>query len=352
MSSSDHMPKPKRRVRYSGTHPKKFSEKYKELNPEKYTKDIEKIKSRGTTPVGTHLPICVNEILKILNPKPGEIIVDATLGYGGHASHILPFLENGLYIGVDQDPIERKKTESRLIKMDNPTHKLLIAPINFKDTKAFLKKNDIDKVDMILADLGVSSMQLDDPSRGFSYKVDAPLDLRMNPHIGETASDYLARLNQNQLAQILADYADETHAQQIAKALIKKKPKTTLQLTEAIRSAVSNFSAHIRKQEGDLPIRRAFQALRIAVNEEFTSLEYFLKDIPTILKPGGRVAILSFHSGEDRRVKKSFQNFERLKVYSEMSGDFIRPTFEEQHTNPRSKSAKLRWAIRGQITNI
>ncbi|MEQ1666183.1 MAG: 16S rRNA (cytosine(1402)-N(4))-methyltransferase, partial [Bdellovibrionales bacterium] len=209
MSSSDHMLKPKRRVRYSGTHPKKFSEKYKELNPEKYTKDIEKIKSRGTTPAGTHLPICVNEILKILNPKPGEIIVDATLGYGGHASHILPFLENGLYIGVDQDPIERKKTESRLNKMDNPTHKLLIAPINFKDTKAFLKKNDVDKVDMILADLGVSSMQLDNPSRGFSYKVDAPLDLRMNPHIGEPASDYLARLHQNQLAQILEDYADE-----------------------------------------------------------------------------------------------------------------------------------------------
>jgi 16S rRNA (cytosine1402-N4)-methyltransferase len=232
--------------------------------------------------------------------------------------------------------------------MDFPAHKFLIAPINFKDTRDFLKKNDINKVDMILADLGVSSMQLDDPSRGFSYKIDAPLDLRMNPLVGEPASEYLARLNQNQLAQILTDFADETHAQQIAKALIKKKPKTTFQMTEAIRSAVSNFSSHIRKQEGDLPFRRAFQALRIAVNEEFSSLEYFLKDIPTLLKPGGRVAILSFHSGEDRRVKKSFQHFERLKIYSDVSSDFIRPTFEEQHANPRSKSAKLRWAIRGQ----
>jgi 16S rRNA (cytosine1402-N4)-methyltransferase len=340
--------KPKRRKRYKGTHPKKFAEKYKELDPERYKADVEKIKARGTTPVGTHLPICVREILEILNPKPGETALDATLGYGGHAAAILPkILPNGRLIGVDQDSIERSKTEKRLLSQGIPESALLIAPINFRETRNFLQKHGINKVDMVLADLGVSSMQLDDPSRGFSYKTDAPLDLRMNSQAGEPASALLHRLSENDLATLLFENADEKRAQVIASALVKAKPTTTGQLAETIRGAMAQFSPRVQKEEGDAPIRRAFQALRIATNGEFTALDQFLEDLPHILKPRGRVAILSFHSGEDRRVKKSFQALVRANVYREIAPEIIRPSVEEQRANPRSKSAKLRWAIKG-----
>jgi 16S rRNA (cytosine1402-N4)-methyltransferase len=197
---------------------------------------------------------------------------------------------------------------------------------------------------MILADLGISSMQIDDPLRGFSYKTDAPLDLRMNPQKGISAAELLERLSASELAHILVENADETRADVIAKALIAKKPKTTVQLTLTLREVMAGFSKKMQEEQGDLPIRRAFQALRIAVNEEFTVLDQFLKDLPHMLKPGGRVAILSFHSGEDRRVKKSFQAYERSKVYAQVAPEFIRPTPAEQRSNTRSKSAKLRWA--------
>lgn len=347
MSTPSDAIKPKRRVRYSGTHPKKFSEKYKELNPERYQAEAEKIKARGTTPVGTHRPICVNEILEILKPKSGETALDATLGYGGHTSEILKLIgPHGRLIGIDQDSVERTKTAQRFFAQGFTDPVLHIAPINFSDARKYFAKHHIEPVDMILADLGVSSMQLDDPSRGFSYKIDAPLDLRMNNHIGETAASLLHRMSESALATILSDYADEKRAHVIAKALVKSKPKTTVELADTIRVVISGFSPRVRKEEGDLPIRRAFQALRIAVNGELSALDQFLEDIPYLLKPKGRVAILSFHSGEDRRVKKSFQYFARSKIYSDISREIIRPSFAEQRSNPRSKSAKLRWAIR------
>jgi 16S rRNA (cytosine1402-N4)-methyltransferase len=353
----------KRRPRYKGTHPKKFEEKYKEHEPEKYAEDIEKIKARGTTPAGSHRPICVDEISKILDPKPGEIALDATLGYGGHAAVLLEkILPGGRLIGVDQDPLERVKTEKRLralrvtkttVAQANasetepiPESALLIAPINFSQARAFLHKNGIKKVDVILADLGISSMQLDDPQRGFSYKIDAPLDLRMNPHEGIPASKLLKKLTVDELAEILFKNSDEMRAQVIAKALIKKRPQTTLEFTKTIEEVISGFSKRVQREEGDAPVRRAFQALRIEINGELEALEQFLKDIPHLLNPGGRVAILSFHSGEDRRVKKSFQALHRNKIYRQISEEFIRPNFEEQRSNPRSKSAKLRWAIK------
>lgn len=337
--------KPKRRVRYSGKNPRKFHEKYKELNPEKYAQDMEKVKLRGATPVGTHRPICVDEILQILDPKPGETAMDATLGYGGHTSFILPkLLPNGRLIGLDQDPYERPKTEARIRAMNFPEEAFMVGPINFSSAKKFLAEKEIHKVDMILADLGVSSMQIDDPLRGFSFKIDAPLDLRMNPEAGMTAAELLAKLSVSELTSLLRDNSDEMRAEVIAKALVAKKPKTTFEMADAIREVVSGFSKKVQEEEGDTPIRRAFQALRIGVNEEFRVLDQFLKDIPSMLKPGGRVAILSFHSGEDRRVKKSFQSLKRYNVYSEISEEFIRPSPEEQRNNSRSKSAKLRWA--------
>ena len=346
MTSSDVPVKPKRRVRYSGKNPKKFHEKYKELNPNQYSDDIEKLKMRGATPVGTHRPICVDEILSILNPKPGESILDATLGYGGHASIILPkVLPGGKLIGIDQDPIERPKTEARLRNSGIPESALLVAPINFSHAQDYLTKEGIHKVDMILADLGVSSMQIDDPQRGFSFKIEAPLDLRMNLQKGQTAAELLASLNIAKLTALLIENSDERRAEAIAKALIAKRPTTTIQMANAIREVMTTFSKKVQDEEGDTPIRRAFQSLRIAVNEEFTALDQFLKDIPKMLNKGGRVAILSFHSGEDRRVKKSFQAFERAQVYTKVAPDFIRPSAEEQRSNSRSKSAKLRWAL-------
>ena len=347
MTSSIGAPeKPKRRVRYSGKNPKKFSEKYKELSPERYAQDIEKIKARGATPVGTHRPICVDEILKILAPKPGETALDATLGYGGHASAILPkILPGGRLIALDQDPIERNKTEARLRATDIPEASLIIGAVNFREAKKILSDLGVFKVDMILADLGVSSMQIDDPTRGFSYKINAALDLRMNPNVGISAAELLAELTAKKLAEILRENSDEQRAEVIAKALIAKKPKTTVQMLEALREVMSGFSKKVQLEEGDAPIRRTFQALRIAVNDELNVLDLFLKDIPSMLNKGGRVAILSFHSGEDRRVKKSFQLYQRSGIYKQVAEEFIRPSPEEQRSNSRSTSAKLRWAL-------
>ncbi|MGZ5279689.1 MAG: 16S rRNA (cytosine(1402)-N(4))-methyltransferase RsmH, partial [Pseudobdellovibrionaceae bacterium] len=288
-ASDDPNIKPKRRPRYSGKNPRKFHEKYKELNPDRYSQDVEKVKARGATPVGTHRPICVDEILLILNPQPGETALDATLGYGGHSSLILPrLLPGGRLIAIDQDPIERPRAEARLRETGIPAEALVVGAMNFSQSRKFLAETGIGKVDMILADLGISSMQIDDPRRGFSFKIDAPLDLRMNPQSGPSATDLLASLGVEQLENILIENSDEPRATIIAKALIAKKPKTTVQMADVLREVIAGFSKKVQLEQGDAPIRRAFQALRIAVNDEFTALDQFLKDIPEMLRPGGR----------------------------------------------------------------
>lgn len=338
--------KPKRRERYVGTHPKKFSEKYKELNPEKYSTDVEKIKARGSTPAGTHRPICVQEILDVLKPKQGEKVLDATLGYGGHARFLIEKIgTTGQFIGIDQDPIELPKTEKRLREIFSE-HSLVMGLSNFGRARDFLTEKKIDTVDVVLADLGVSSMQIDDPARGFSFKYDGPLDLRMNPKRGISAEALINQTKEVDLVQLLQENSDEPYAEAIAKGLIRKRPKTTFETVEAVRNVIKALSPRIQREEGDSPVRRCFQALRIEVNGEFKALNAFLKSLPLMLSRGGRVAILSFHSGEDRRVKKSFQLFERSGIYTKTSDGPLRPTGEEQRDNPRSKSAKLRWAIR------
>jgi 16S rRNA (cytosine1402-N4)-methyltransferase len=345
VNSEDSPQKPKRRPRYKGTHPRKFNEKYKELRPENYADDIKKIMSRGATPAGSHRPICAAEILEFFSPKPGDKILDATLGYGGHSSMLLEkILPGGTLIALDQDPIERPKTEARL--REKFQNGLIIGGVNFSQSRNFLLSQGIQNVDYILADLGLSSMQIDNPSRGFTFKVDAPLDLRMNPQKGKPAFERLAELDALELETILREYSDEPHARQIATALVKARPKTTIETAGCIRKVVAGFSKNIRDKEGDTPIRRTFQALRIAVNGELAALEEFLADVPRILRPKGRVVILSFHSGEDRRVKKSFQAGLRDGTYSDIAPDPIRPSFEEQRANPRSKATKMRWAIK------
>lgn len=342
--------KPKRRERYKGTHPRRFQDKYKELNPEKYQQDIQKIKASGKTPAGTHIPIAVDEILNILKPQPGEVGLDATLGYGGHSWELLQKVHSGgVLIGLDQDPLERPKTQKRLeskITEHDLQVQFYVGGINFSQAKGFLRQIGHAKVDFVLADLGLSSMQMDTPERGFSYKIDAPFDLRMNPDKGASAADVLKALTMSEIQDILVNHSDEPHARQIAQQLFLDRPQTTIEVARSVEKVTNLWSAKVKEKEGNAPIRRVFQAFRILVNQEFESLDKFLEDLPYMLNRGGRVAILSFHSGEDRRVKKSFQNFKREGIYSEISEDLIRPSLKEQGQNPRSKSAKLRWAMR------
>jgi 16S rRNA (cytosine1402-N4)-methyltransferase len=298
----------------------------------------------GKTPAGTHRPIMVEEVLEALRPKPGEIAVDATLGYGGHATEILKRIQpGGKLVALDTDPIELPKTEARLREAGYGPEVLTIVQSNFAGLSRVLAAQGMEAVDVIVADLGLSSMQIDNPERGFTYKFDGPLDLRMNPKKGRPAAELLKQISAEELEALLRDNADESNAGVLATAIIEAQRKTpirtTRQLGEVVRSALGT-------SEVDAVIRRVFQALRIEVNDEFSALETFLRFLPQCLNPGGRVAILTFHSGEDRRVKRFFDEGWRSEAYAEISRTVVRPSPAELRANPRSAAAKLRWAIR------
>lgn len=350
---SDSAPR-KRRVRYKGTHPRKFAEKYKEATDEATR---EKIIAKGGTPAGTHRPIMVSEILDFLDPKPGRIFVDCTLGYGGHTVEILKRLQDpegsrhGRLISFDRDPLESAKTEKRVRDMGFAPDSFTVVHANYAELEPRLQQLGVfGNVDGILADLGLSSMQIDDPSRGFTFKHEGPLDLRMNPNEGAPAYKLLETLTPDELQTLLEENSDEPRARWCAKAILDRQKKspivTTTEFADAIKAWLKTLSPQTREKEGDTPIRRAMQALRIEVNQEFSSLDRLLAALPRALNKNGRVAILSFHSGEDRRVKKSFQSFEREGVYAFVSPEAARPSFDEQRSNTRSKSAKLRLAQR------
>jgi 16S rRNA (cytosine1402-N4)-methyltransferase len=339
---------PKRRVRYRGTHPRHFNEKYKELNPGLYSDEIKKVISRGQTPAGTHIPICVKEILEILKPQPGQTGLDATLGYGGHAQELLKHIvPGGLLFAIDVDPVELPRTESRLRAMGYSNEVLIVKRMNFAGISQITSQSG-KLFDFVLADLGVSSMQLDTPSRGFSYKSEGPLDLRLNPHRGKGASELLATLDEQTLASLLHDNSDEPFAKEIAFAIcpVKGKIKTTRDLSDIIKKTLSSNRPALSQDDIKASIQRVFQALRIAVNDELGVLKQFLNLLPECMKPGGRIAILTFHSGEDRIVKKSFQTGLRNGIYSSIARVPVRPGAQERHSNPRSSCAKLRWAVR------
>lgn len=343
----------KRRVRYSGTHPKSFKEKYKEHNPEKYADTIAKVISKGSTPAGMHISICVKEILEFLQIKPGQIGLDATLGYGGHTKEMLKCLQGqGHIYGLDVDPIESAKTKERLASQGFGEDILTVRLQNFADIDQVTKDTG-HKFDFILADLGVSSMQIDNPDRGFSYKVEGPLDLRLNPLKGVSAAERLKEVNLNELQGMLEENSDEPYAAEIARTILnwrkKGKPvETTTQLKEAIEEALRFIPEKERKETVKKTCQRVFQALRIDVNSEFEVLDAFLEKLPEVLAPNGRVAILTFHSGEDRMVKKSFKQFEKEGLYQEVCKDVIRPSAEECARNGRARSTKMRWAIRAE----
>lgn len=397
----------KRRVRYKGTHPRTFEEKYKEHDPEKYADTVARVIEKGSTPAGMHIPIMVKEILDFLQIRPGQKGLDATLGYGGHTRKMLEKLteasgtseltdqvyikddvqtkndswenpeensednsrdnpannsennseevfrrkapEGHLY-ALDVDPIEIVKTGERLQKAGYGEEILTILQQNFANLETVAK--EYGPFDFMLADLGVSSMQIDDPKRGFSYKADGPLDLRLDPQHGIPASQRLRELNREELIGMLVENSDEPYAEQIASEICKTfKKGGSMDTTTALREAIERALCFLpeNKEKKDIlkkTCQRVFQALRIDVNSEFEVLEAFLNALPEALADGGRVAILTFHSGEDRLVKKAFQQYYREGIFEEIATDVIRPTAEECRQNGRARSTKMRWAVR------
>ena len=342
-------PKHQRRIRYKGTHPKTFQEKYKELQPEQYADAVAKVLQKGRTPAGMHRPICVKEILEILQIKPGQTGLDATLGYGGHALEMLKCLgSTGRLYAIDVDSLELPRTKDRLERLGYGSEMLAIRQMNFSKIDQIASESG--PLDFVLADLGVSSMQIDNPDRGFSFKFEGPLDLRLDPEKGISAAERLKTISLDELQGMLTENADEPHFEKIARAIISNIEKgidisTTTKLKKIIRDALK----YIPKMDDDeikKTCQRCFQALRIDINNELEALDELLEKLPDSLASGGRVAILSFHSGEDRLVKKSFKRLFREGVYREIAPDPIRPSLEECNSNSRARSAKLRWAIR------
>ena len=343
----------KRRVRYKGKYPKKFEEKYKELQPEKYQDTIEHVIKKGNTPAGMHISIMVQEILDTLKIQPGETGFDATLGYGGHTKAMLACLNGqGHIYATDVDPEESAKTKKRLEELGYGEDILTIRLQNFCTIDEIAK--EVGGFDFILADLGVSSMQIDNPDRGFSFKNEGPLDLRLDPSKGETAAERLKELNFEELKGMLIENSDEPYAEQIARKVMNEKKhgrpiETTTRLKEVIEEALSFLPEADKKEAVKKSCQRTFQALRIDINSEFEVLYAFLDKLPGALKPGGRAAILTFHSGEDRLVKKAFKEGLKAGIYSQINQDVIRPSAEECAKNGRAKSTKLRWAIKAQV---
>lgn len=342
--------KHKRRVRYQGTHPRNYKEKYKELQPEKYPDTVAKVMQKGSTPVGMHISICVKEILEFLQIKPGQIGLDATLGYGGHTLEMLKCLESkGHIYALDVDAVELAKTRERLEGLGYSSDILTIRQLNYSNIDQVAA--EAGPFDFVLADLGVSSMQIDNPDRGFSYKKEGPLDLRLDSEKGISAAERLRNITQEELQGMLIENADEPYAAEISKAIISEIKKgteisTTTKLQQIIGGALTFIPTDKRKEAIKKSCQRTFQAIRIDVNSEFEMLDTFLEKLPDTLAKGGRVAILTFHSGEDRIVKKSFKSLLRAGIYSEIATEVIRPSAEECNMNSRARSTKMRWAIK------
>lgn len=342
----------KRRVRYKGKYPRNYKEKYKELNPEKYQDTIEKVIRKGSTPAGMHISIMVREIIDFLQIKPGQTGFDATLGYGGHTKAMLECLKGqGHMYATDVDPIESAKTKKRLADAGFGEDILTIRLQNFCTIDEIAK--EAGEFDFVLADLGVSSMQIDNPDRGFSFKVDGPLDLRLNPEKGISAAERLAQIEEDELAGMLWENSDEPYAEELAHAIVTERKHgkpidTTTRLREVIEETLSFLPEKEKKDTVKKTCQRTFQALRIDVNNEFEVLYEFMEKLPGALKPGGRAAILTFHSGEDKLVKKALKQGYKEGIYFEIANDVVRPSAEECAQNGRARSTKMRWAVRAE----
>lgn len=340
----------KRRPRYKGKYPKRFEEKYKELQPEKYKDTIEHVISKGNTPAGMHISIMVNEILDFLKIQPGETGFDATLGYGGHTKAMLQCLNGqGHIYATDVDPVESEKTKKRLADQGFGEDILTIRLQNFCTIDETAK--EVGGFDFILADLGVSSMQIDNPERGFSFKTEGPLDLRLNQQSGISAAERLDTISRDELAGMLYENSDEPYSEELAKAITDEIRKgnridTTTKLRQVIEKTLDFLPEKEKKDTIKKTCQRVFQALRIDVNHEFEVLYEFMEKLPDALRPGGRVAILTFHSGEDKLVKRALKEGFRDGIYRAYSKDVVRPSAQECAQNARAHSTKMRWAVR------
>ena len=342
----------KRRVRYKGKYPRKYEEKYKELNPEKYKDTIAHVISKGNTPAGMHISIMVKEILDFLQIKPGETGFDATLGYGGHTKAMMECLKGeGHMYATDVDPEESAKTKKRLAEQGFGEDILTVKLQNFCTIDEIAE--EVGGFDFILADLGVSSMQIDNPKRGFSFRADGPLDLRLNQEKGISAAERLDEISREELAGMLYENSDEPYCEEIAKAITDEIRKgnrvdTTTKLRELIADTLDFLPEKEKKDTIRKTCQRVFQALRIDVNREFEVLYEFMEKLPDALKPGGRVAIFTFHSGEDKLVKKALKAGYKAGIYSDYAKDVIRPSAQECAQNGRARSTKMRWAIKAR----
>ena len=349
-ASQDAQQSHKRRVRYKGKYPKKFEEKYKELQPEKYQDTIQHVMQKGNTPAGMHISIMVKEILDFLEIKPGQVGFDATLGYGGHTKAMLQCLQGkGHMYATDVDHEEAAKTKKRLEELGFGEDILTIKLQNFCTIDEIAK--EVGGFDFLLADLGVSSMQIDNPKRGFSFKVDGPLDLRLNQEAGISAAERLETITREELAGMLYENSDEPYCEELAKAITDEIRKgnhmdTTTKLRQVIEKTLDFLPEKEKKETIKKTCQRTFQALRIDVNREFEVLYEFMEKLPDALKPGGRAAILTFHSGEDKLVKKALKAGYKAGIYSDYAKDVIRPSAQECAQNGRARSTKMRWAIK------
>ena len=342
----------KRRVRYKGKYPRKYEEKYKELNPEKYKDTIAHVISKGNTPAGMHISIMVKEILDFLQIKPGETGFDATLGYGGHTKAMMECLKGeGHMYSTDVDPEESAKTKKRLAEQGFGDDILTVKLQNLCKIDEIAE--EIGGFDFILADLCVSSMQIDNPKRGFSFRADGPLDLRLNQEKGISAAERLDEISREELAGMLYENSDEPYCEEIAKAITDEIRKgnrvdTTTKLRELIADTLDFLPEKEKKDTIRKTCQRVFQALRIDVKREFEVQYEFMEKLPDALKPGGRVAILTFHSGEDKLVKKALKAGYKAGIYSDYAKDVIRPSAQECAQNGRARSTKMRWAIKAR----
>ena len=342
----------KRRVHYKGKYPKKFEEKYKELQPEKYQDTVQHVMKKGNTPAGMHISIMVKEILDFLQIKPGEIGFDATLGYGGHTKAMLERLEGqGHIYATDVDPEESAKTKKRLADLGFGEEILTVRLQNFCTIDEIAK--EVGGFDFILADLGVSSMQIDNPKRGFSFKVDGPLDLRLNQEAGISAAERLDTITREELAGMLYENSDEPYCEELAKAITDEIRKgnridTTTKLRAVIEKTLDFLPEKEKKDTIKKTCQRTFQALRVDVNREFEVLYEFMEKLPDALRPGGRVAILTFHSGEDKLVKRALKEGYKAGIYADYAKDVVRPSAQECVKNGRARSTKMRWAVKAE----
>jgi 16S rRNA (cytosine1402-N4)-methyltransferase len=296
----------------------------------------------------------LDEVLEALALLPGAVVVDCTVGWAGHSAELLRRVgPGGRLIGMDLDPENLLRARERLEAVGGA---FSLHHSNFAALPSLLAAEGLEGVDAVLADLGMSSMQVDDAERGFSYARDGPLDMRMDRTRGRSAAQMLASISAEELARALRELGDEPEAERVAATIVaarRERPlERTSDLARLLLEAAGGWRLHPAPGTWNLhPAARTFQALRILVNRELGNLEQLLRILPSVLRPGGRVAIISFHSGEDRRVKAAFRDGLRSGVYEAASSEALRPSHMEREANPRSRSAKLRWVRAGSVSD-